>query len=195
MSKQAFFLIAVLLVAPAWAVNKCTGADGKVTFQDAPCADGKGETLHIRSAPRLADSSFATGEAQARLEKMKRDNDMAEAIRTRKPLVGMTVAQLQEAMGLATKANADNYNGTQREQLIYERAQATWYVYTRNGMVESIQHRPGAPMGAQPARATGSCPTRHEIKNAITSASSISLSEGERAERWKTIRAMQACGQ
>ena len=22
---------------PAWAVNKCTGADGKVSFQDAPC--------------------------------------------------------------------------------------------------------------------------------------------------------------
>ena len=72
---------------------------------------------------------------------------MAEAIRTHKPLVGMTVAQLNEAMGPATKVNADNYNGTQREQVIYERPSESWYVYTRNGMVESIQHRPGAPLG------------------------------------------------
>ena len=35
--KKAMFLIAALLVAPAWAVNKCTGADGKVTYQDAAC--------------------------------------------------------------------------------------------------------------------------------------------------------------
>ena len=34
---KAMFLIAALLVAPAWAVNKCTGADGKVTYQDAAC--------------------------------------------------------------------------------------------------------------------------------------------------------------
>ncbi|OGB58422.1 MAG: hypothetical protein A2503_10065 [Burkholderiales bacterium RIFOXYD12_FULL_59_19] len=31
-------LLAVLC-APAWAINKCTGADGKVAFQDAPCAN------------------------------------------------------------------------------------------------------------------------------------------------------------
>ncbi|MBX9836009.1 MAG: DUF4124 domain-containing protein [Burkholderiaceae bacterium] len=195
MSKKAFFLIAALLAAPAWAINKCTGTDGKVSFQDAPCADGKGEALRIRPASGAASTnSAATSEAQARLAKMKQDNEMAEAIRMHKPLVGMTVAQLQDAMGLATKVNADNYNGTQREQVIYERQHETWLVYTRSGVVESIQHRPGAPIGAPPARATRPCATQHEIKNAITSASSMTLSEGERAERWKTIRAMQACG-
>lgn len=27
----------VALCSPAWAVNKCTGPDGKIAFQDAPC--------------------------------------------------------------------------------------------------------------------------------------------------------------
>lgn len=38
-----------VLCAPAWAVNKCTGADGKVVYQDAPCA-GKGEVLIVTPA-------------------------------------------------------------------------------------------------------------------------------------------------
>ena len=47
--KKAMFLIAALLVAPAWAVNKCTGPDGKVAFQDAPCV-GKGEKIEVLPA-------------------------------------------------------------------------------------------------------------------------------------------------
>jgi hypothetical protein len=42
---------AVLLgfLSPAWAVNKCTGPDGKVSFQDAPC-EGTGEKVDVRPA-------------------------------------------------------------------------------------------------------------------------------------------------
>lgn len=32
---------------PAWAINKCTATDGKVSFQDAPCA-GDGEKIEVR---------------------------------------------------------------------------------------------------------------------------------------------------
>lgn len=194
MFKAALFAAALVLASPAWAVNKCTGPDGKTVFQDIPCADGKGEKLNIRATSTPAVNVSATGDAQGRLEKMKRDNEMAEAIRTHKPLVGMTVAQLQEAMGLATKVNANNYNGTQSEQVIYERPQETWLVYTRNGVVESIQHRPGTPIGSTPTRTAGPCPSPHEIRNAITSASSMTISDAERVERWKAIKAMQACG-
>lgn len=43
---------ALLLAAlPAWAVNKCTGADGRISFQDAPCPEGS-----IRSRDDLADA-------------------------------------------------------------------------------------------------------------------------------------------
>lgn len=43
----AVILALVCATAPAWAVHKCTGADGKVSYQEQPCA-GKGEELKIR---------------------------------------------------------------------------------------------------------------------------------------------------
>lgn len=50
MLKTSFFLTAaVLSVAPAWAINKCKAPDGKVVFQDAPCA-GQGEKIEVRPA-------------------------------------------------------------------------------------------------------------------------------------------------
>ena len=50
MIKPAIFLTAMLLsAAPAWAINKCTGPDGKTVFQDAPCA-GKGEKIEVKPA-------------------------------------------------------------------------------------------------------------------------------------------------
>ena len=69
MTWPAVFLGAALLAAaPAWAINKCTGADGKVVFQDAPCA-GKGETLDVRPAsghaPKAPPAPAATDAAQA----------------------------------------------------------------------------------------------------------------------------------
>lgn len=39
-------IAAMACLAPVWAVNKCKGADGRVAYQDAPCA-GRGETLVI----------------------------------------------------------------------------------------------------------------------------------------------------
>ena len=53
MNPSARFLwcaaLPIVLAAPAWAVNKCTGVDGKVSFQDAPCA-GEGEKVDVRPA-------------------------------------------------------------------------------------------------------------------------------------------------
>ena len=54
MIKPTIFLSAALIAAaPAWAVNKCTGPDGKTVFQDAPCA-GKGEKIEVRPASGFA---------------------------------------------------------------------------------------------------------------------------------------------
>lgn len=48
MFKPTILLTAAMLsTAPAWAVNKCTGTDGKVVFQDAPCTSEKAETVRI----------------------------------------------------------------------------------------------------------------------------------------------------
>ncbi len=50
MSQKTIFFIAALLAAPAWAVHKCTGIDGKVSFQDAPCTSGSSEQIDVRPA-------------------------------------------------------------------------------------------------------------------------------------------------
>ncbi len=42
--KPALFAAVLLIAAPAWAINKCTGPDGKVTYQEAACpADAKAD--------------------------------------------------------------------------------------------------------------------------------------------------------
>jgi hypothetical protein len=62
-TQAALIALTCLAVSPAWAVNKCTGADGAVVFQDAPCA-GKGEALTVRPASGIAkEKASAPGEA------------------------------------------------------------------------------------------------------------------------------------
>lgn len=63
MIKQVLVLAAAVLLTPAWAVNKCTGADGKVVFQDAPCS-GKGEEIQIKPASGSAARPAAAAAPQ-----------------------------------------------------------------------------------------------------------------------------------
>ena len=44
---KAAALAAVLVAAPAWAINKCTSPDGKVSYQEQPCV-GQGGELKIK---------------------------------------------------------------------------------------------------------------------------------------------------
>jgi Domain of unknown function (DUF4124) len=75
----------LLAAAPAHAVNKCTGPDGRVSFQDAPC-EGKGGAIdlkpasgHAASAP--GDVGGATTETQrieAGIEKSQRERRLRD---------------------------------------------------------------------------------------------------------------------
>ena len=54
--RYAACILALGLVSPAWAINKCTDAQGKVSFQEVPCP-GEGEKVELRpamSAPAVA---------------------------------------------------------------------------------------------------------------------------------------------
>ena len=44
---------ALVFCGPVWAINKCTGPSGQVTFQDTPCA-GQGEELDVKPASGFA---------------------------------------------------------------------------------------------------------------------------------------------
>ena len=51
--RYALCALALGCLSPAWAVNKCTDANGKVSFQDAPCV-GEGEKIDVRPTTRGA---------------------------------------------------------------------------------------------------------------------------------------------
>ena len=66
MQQIAIAMAAALLVGNAYAINKCTGADGRPVFQDAPCS-GAGETLVVKPSRGAAGAPAAkqsTGETE-----------------------------------------------------------------------------------------------------------------------------------
>jgi hypothetical protein len=58
-TQAALLALSCLAVSSAWAINKCTGADGSVVFQDAPCS-GKGEQLYVRPSSGVARTAPAS---------------------------------------------------------------------------------------------------------------------------------------
>ena len=89
MIKQTLLLSTVMAFAPAWAINKCVGADGKVSFQDAPCA-GQGSEIQVKpasgSAPKsaptvapVADSPQQAGAASATNTVKKKEGAFGES--------------------------------------------------------------------------------------------------------------------
>lgn len=58
MKFQILIAFALLAASPAWAINKCKGPDGKVSFQDAPCP-GQGEKIEVRPASGSVPKSAA----------------------------------------------------------------------------------------------------------------------------------------
>ena len=68
--------------APAWAINKCVGSDGKAVFQDQPCADGRGGKIDVRpasgmapAAPPVMSTTPASGAARQKTQ-LERDQEM-----------------------------------------------------------------------------------------------------------------------
>ena len=125
-SRVVIGLAVVLAAAPAWAVNKCTGQDGKVVFQDAPCDSmaRSQEKLKLPDAP-------ATTPEEARFN---------AAMATGKVMIGMTAEQVRRSWGAPTKVNASIGKYGRHEQWVYDRGNyQSQYVYVQNGLVTSIQ--------------------------------------------------------
>lgn len=61
-SLTATYLAAVFLAAaqPAWAINRCTGPGGQVSYQDAPCVAGTGTAIQVRPASGHAQPAAST---------------------------------------------------------------------------------------------------------------------------------------
>lgn len=188
----ACLTLALCAAGPAVAqIYKCPDAQGGTVIQQTPCAGSAGQTLDIRPASGASTPSSAN-DAQARLAKLKASNAMAEAIRKGIPRIGMDAKQLQQAMGTPSTVNASNISGIRKDQLVYYRQDATWYVYTINDVVDSIQRSDPEPrMARQPV--ARDCPSSLTIRNAEVSASSGTLSAEERRARWREIETMRNC--
>lgn len=62
--RTAAAVILLLAASQAWAVNKCTWPDGRVSFQDAPCA-GQGGAITVKPATGSAPAPVAGGSTEA----------------------------------------------------------------------------------------------------------------------------------
>jgi Domain of unknown function (DUF4124) len=193
------FVVALVLLAsaPAHAMYKCTGIDGKASFQDVPCASGvKVETIRAIAGPAPASASSsdrvppgatdwkkANAEVDARLE-IQRAIEQGRAVR------GMTRAQLDSAMGPPLRVNTGDYASGSTEQRIYEQRGLTWYVYTNTDVVTSVQTQ----QSVSSATSAKPCPGAFEIRAEEVSANSIAVGDAERAERQRRISKMKECG-
>ena len=112
------------LACPAWAINKCTGTDGKVTFSDTPCPESAKtkETVQQVRPSNFALSSRDSGSAQHRVE----PDTKLEAIKQAEPLMDYyrRWADLEKLLGATARIALAQPMGElqklQREVEVYE---------------------------------------------------------------------------
>lgn len=114
-----------MLWPSAWAVNKCTGPDGKVSYQEAPCTSSSvGEQIKLQTGP-VANSEDVT---------------FNNAISVGRVMIGMSEAQVRRSWGSPTKINSSVGTYGKHEQWVFDRGGfRAQYVYLQNGVVTSIQ--------------------------------------------------------
>lgn len=184
---KLFLAVPLLALAlPAAAMFKCQAADGKTTFQEIPCAGASEKQTSVRTYVPPPDPSAPPERPAAERSAVN------QAIVGSYPVRGMSLKELQTAMGNPSRVNTGDYPGGYNEQRIYERDGGTIYVYTENGIVRSIQTTEN-PRGAAPVQTARACASAHDIKNEEVSANSIMLNDEQRRERYRKIERMKAC--
>jgi hypothetical protein len=109
----------------AMAANKCTSADGSVSFQDSPCAvTTKGEVMKLDYVQPSTE----------------RDAKIGAAIAGGRVRTGMTAAEVKRSWGSPTKINTSVGSYGRHEQWVYERDNyKNQYLYIQNGILTSMQ--------------------------------------------------------
>lgn len=165
--KPAFFAAALLSAVPAWAINKCTGSDGKTVFQDAPCQKSGitvAEDLEQKKAMqrekqtaapsgKKSDSSISD-DVQRQVQAAMRSSDEALAAARARckngvpeyPTVGMSEADFKGCTQFGVLFPHKDFNQTETaagvsKQFVYSGVGSAGirFVYTRNGVVTAIQ--------------------------------------------------------
>lgn len=138
---QVLVLVGLLVSSPAWAVNKCKGPDGKVTYQEGSCATTeKGEAVLIRETKTPSLGSDYEAVLQKRVRDAARACRMDELPKL--PEVGWTEDKFLQCSKFGVVAPASKVNVTRTDtgiskQFVYRDSDV--YVYTINGVVTAIQ--------------------------------------------------------
>lgn len=166
-TKSVLFAAALLLGAPAWAINNCTGADGKAVFQDAPCAksgitvaedlERKREQQREKDAApatRKKADNTTTEDVQRRLHAATKKSDEALAAARARckngvpeyPVIGMSEADFRGCTQFGVLFQHKDMNQTETtagisKQYVYSGSESAGirFVYTRDGVVTAIQ--------------------------------------------------------
>lgn len=144
MRNTLFAAICAALPALAAAQYKCTAPTGAVAYQQTPCAgDARGEKVRISTAQETDYAGAARAAMYERRELARLENRAAmnQAVSLGVPVVGMSAADLRNAIGSPTQVNLSDYGRGLEAQQIYERAGLTWYVYLKGGVVTAMQLR------------------------------------------------------
>lgn len=190
-------LVATLTACAAGAAfgqYKCRQADGAVTFQQAPCAAGQvQQRLDLRVAAP-ASSAAPLADHRAQIADLDRKRLIREAIAGGRPMVSMTRTELDQAMGSPDRVNVAQYGASLQDQLIYHRNGRTLYVYTKDGVVTSIQDTEGMPAVRQP-EPSKPCASPREIRDIEIEISKIANRDNERlqTELHKRLLDAKAC--
>lgn len=166
-------------------VFRCPDPNGRTVLQQAPCMGGRELDVKPATGPDNAQNALA---AKERTGRQGNAQDILIAISEGRPAIGMTEEQLRSALGNPSRINRANYQGRTSDQWVYHRNGEPLYVYVRNGAVNAFQSTEIATPGH--AR---QCPTRMDIRNLETSASSVTISEERRATLRRQVAEAKAC--
>ena len=148
-----FATLLITFLAPAWAINKCTGADGKVVFQDTPCA-GKGEQLTVRPASGAAPvSPVAASGLVPMTEAQRLEGQVSSSVRERRR------RDLEQSFIPQAKAATEKHRAACADS--QARLEASKYAYKQNlyGKTHAAQ------IASEMAAAAAACETKdRELK-------------------------------
>jgi len=142
MKRAAALVLCAAAASPVLAVNKCILVDGKVIYQDAPCATAAkpGEAVNLSGAGEANLASQGAQQARRDVEKAARAERVALAIARGQVFVGMGADEVVMSWGHPTRVNVSVGSYGRHEQWVYDRGRfRSQFVYLQNWIVSAIQ--------------------------------------------------------
>ena len=184
--RSAAAILLLTLALPAAAVQKCTGSDGRTSYQDSPCP-AQGTALVLEDPFRSLDSGRLPREGAQQREAQSARATQAMALGL--PYVGMTAAALERLMGPPDRVSRTSYaDGAAQDRTECQRNGRLLRVYVLNGKVVEVQNR-----AAPPSSAKAPCPTAQDLRNMETKAGNRTDPPERVAENKRLLLEMRAC--